>query len=85
MDKMTQIIKLPLWLYDDLKKLAEEDKSDSLVDVIAKLVAQALERRKPPTPSPTSAFQNILDRATDLEVTDLAEQHDHFLYGAEKT
>jgi hypothetical protein len=34
--------------------------------------------------SPARAFQRILDRATDLGVTDLAEQHDHYLYGVEK-
>lgn len=30
------------------------------------------------------AFQNILERATDLGISDLAEQHNHYLYGAEK-
>ena len=30
------------------------------------------------------AFQRILGRATDLGVSDLAEQHDHYLYGTEK-
>jgi hypothetical protein len=35
------------------------------------------------TPS-TQAFQAILERAIDLGVPDLAEQHDHYLYGGEK-
>jgi hypothetical protein len=35
-------------------------------------------------PPPVSAFERILARATDLGVSDLAEQHDHYLYGAEK-
>ena len=30
------------------------------------------------------AFQRILGRATDLDVSDLAEQHDHYFYGTEK-
>jgi hypothetical protein len=29
-------------------------------------------------------FQRILARATDLGVSDLAEQHDHYLYGTAK-
>ncbi|MFZ2360736.1 MAG: hypothetical protein WA040_15455 [Anaerolineae bacterium] len=34
--------------------------------------------------SPTQAFQRILERATDLGMSDLAEQHDHYLYGLDK-
>ncbi len=30
------------------------------------------------------ALQRILARAQDLGVSDLAEQHDHYLYGTEK-
>ena len=30
------------------------------------------------------AFQRLLARATDLGISDLAEQHDHYLYGTEK-
>ncbi len=29
-------------------------------------------------------LQRILTRATDLGIPDLAEQHDHYLYGTEK-
>lgn len=29
-------------------------------------------------------FERILARATDLGISDLAEQHDHYLYGVEK-
>ena len=32
----------------------------------------------------TLAFQRMLAMATDLGVTDLAEQHDHYLYGIDK-
>jgi hypothetical protein len=39
----------------------------------------------PSTQQPaTQAFQAILERATDLGVPDLAEQHDHYLYGGAK-
>jgi hypothetical protein len=33
---------------------------------------------------PNRAFARILERAMDLGVTDLAKQHDHYLYGTEK-
>jgi len=32
----------------------------------------------------TTAFQQMLAMATDLGVTDLAEQHDHYLYGVDR-
>jgi len=32
----------------------------------------------------TAAFQQMLAMATDLGVTDLAEQHDHYLYGVDR-
>jgi hypothetical protein len=35
--------------------------------------------------SPTRAFRRILERATDLGVTDLAEQHDRYLYGCQRS
>ena len=34
--------------------------------------------------SMTSAFRTILECATDLEIPDLAEQHDHYLYGSDQ-
>ena len=39
----------------------------------------------PSTQQPaTQAFRAILERAIDLGVPDLAEEHDHYLYGDEK-
>jgi len=35
-------------------------------------------------PGMTRAFEEILVMATDLGVPDLAEQHDHYLYGTPK-
>jgi len=32
-----------------------------------------------------ASFARILERATDLGVPDLAQQHDHYLYGTPKT
>lgn len=32
----------------------------------------------------TTAFQQLLNRADDLGVSDLSEQHDHYLYGSDK-
>lgn len=37
-----------------------------------------------PAPPPVSAFERILARATALGVNDLAEHHDHYLYGTSK-
>lgn len=34
---------------------------------------------------PKSIFTTLADMAEDLGVDDLAEQHDHYLYGVEKT
>jgi hypothetical protein len=37
---------------------------------------------KPLVPS-NRAFRRILERAADLGISDLAEQHNHYLYGTE--
>ena len=37
-----------------------------------------------PAESAGHVLQSLLALATDLGVTDLAEQHDHYLYGVEK-
>jgi hypothetical protein len=50
--------------------------------MVARLV-QAARYEHPAEPS-TRAFRKILERATDLGVTDLADQHDHYLYGTDK-
>lgn len=34
--------------------------------------------------SPNHALKKILSRATDFGISDLSEQHDHYLYGIEK-
>ncbi len=73
-------------MYDDLQSLAAEEQV-ALAEVLARLVTMARQRRdwlydRPE--SPPYAFQRILERATDLGVTDLSEQHDHYLYGTEK-
>ncbi len=33
---------------------------------------------------PNQTFIKILERASDLGITDLAKQHDHYLYGTDK-
>ncbi len=86
MDAEVVILQLPASLYAELQSLATDDQ-ENLVDVIARLVAVARElspKLEPEPPTPTSAFQNILEHATDLGISDLAEQHDHYLYGVEK-
>jgi len=86
MDTEVVTIQLPLTLYDQLQELATVEQTEP-VEVIARLVTLArgsstglYDRSK----SPTLAFQRILEHATDLECTDLAEQHDHYLYGTDK-
>ncbi|MCX6029861.1 MAG: hypothetical protein NT169_11255 [Chloroflexi bacterium] len=78
----TVTIELPRPLYVRLETLAKEERTD-LIDLLSRLATSAAEPRPRSKPS-TLAFQRILDRATDLGVSDLAEQHDHYLYGVEK-
>lgn len=75
-------IELPTQFYAQLQALATDEQTDP-VDVLVHLITVAIQQRIRPQ-SPTRAFQRIRERATDLGVTDLAEQHDHYLYGVEK-
>ena len=79
----TVTIQLPTSLYNDLQDLAAEDQIDP-VEVIARLVAIAEKQRVPPKP-PTQAFRQILERATDLGVSNLAEEHDRYLYSVDES
>ena len=78
----TVTVKLPKDLYTRLDTLAKQERTD-VVALLTRLTASATAPRAEAEPS-TAAFQRILDRATDLGVSDLAEQHDHYLYGTEK-
>jgi hypothetical protein len=78
----TVTVKLPRDLYIRLDKLAKQERTD-LVELLDRLAASAMDSQTRGEPS-TTAFERILDRATDLGVSDLAEQHDHYLYGTEK-
>jgi len=87
MNTPTITLELPVQIYTDIKALADA----SQVDVIEMLRRWTVASQESPNadtftypPSPPRAFQRILDRATDLGVDDLAEQHDHYLYGLEK-
>ena len=72
---------IPASLYADLEALASDEQTEP-VEVLARLVETA--RQRYVAESPTRAFRRILDRATDLGITDLAEQHDHYLYGVDR-
>ena len=78
----TVTVKLPRDLYARLDTLAKQERTD-VVELLSRLAASATAPRAQVEPS-TPAFQGILARATDLGVSDLAEQHDHYLYGTEK-
>ena len=82
MTASTVTVKLPKELYSKLNAMAKQERID-VVELLNRLAASSLEESMavPPT---TAAFQRILERATDLGVTDLSEQHDHYLYGTEK-
>ncbi len=82
METSTVTIELPTQLYVQLQTLATDEQSDP-INMLVRLITLAVQQREQPQP-PTRAFQRILERATDLGVTDLAEQHDHYLYGVEK-
>ena len=72
---------LPVSLYAALEALASDEEAEP-VEVIARLVETA--RQQHLAESPTRAFRRILERAADLGIADLAEQHDHYLYGVDK-
>jgi hypothetical protein len=78
----TITVKLPRDLYARLDTLAKQERTD-VVELLGRLAASEAASRTQSEPS-TLAFQSILARATDLGVSDLAEQHDHYLYGTEK-
>lgn len=82
-------LELPGELYDGLRSLGAEDQLDP-VQVLTGLVkrAQLVQiEGTPAKPDPETApnpLKLIADLAQDLGVEDLAEQHDHYLYGTEK-
>jgi len=78
----TVTVKLPKDLYTRLDTLAKQERTD-VVSLLTRLTASVTAPQAEAEPS-TTAFQRILDRATNLGMSDLAEQHDHYLYGTEK-
>ncbi len=72
----TVTLELPTQLYSQLQTLAEDQQMD-IVELLRRLLV-ATNGSKIRPQAATRAFQRILDRATDLGVTDLAEQHDHY-------
>ena len=78
----TVTVKLPRDIYIRLDALAKQERTD-VAELLGRLAASATAPRTQGEPS-TMAFQRILARATDLGVNDLAEQHDHYLYGIGK-
>jgi hypothetical protein len=78
----TVTVKLPKDLYTRLDTLAKQERTD-MVALLNRLAASATASGAEVEPS-TTAFQRILGRAADLGVSDLAEQHDHYLYGIER-
>ena len=82
MDTATVTIKLPTQLYTRLQTRARSERTD-VVELLARLV-DTPEAAPATQQAATQAFQRILERATDLGMSDLAEQHDHYLYGVDK-
>jgi hypothetical protein len=89
-ERETITLELPSDLYEGLRALSADEGIDP-VQVIADLVKRAqqlgLESAKvgeASMPAGTSLLQQLANLAQDLGVEDLAEQHDHYLYGTEK-
>jgi hypothetical protein len=81
MSSETVILKLPASIYADLQSLAEGEQTEPS-EMVARLIRAArCEHQAEPA---TRAFRRILERAIDLGVTDLAEQHDHCLYDVDE-
>lgn len=78
----TVTLEVPAQLYSQLQTLAEAEQTD-IIGLLRRLLAGANGHQVQPHAT-TRAFQRILDRATDLGVTDLSEHHDHYLYGVER-
>ena len=70
-------LKVPQELYARLEALATAQRTDVL-EFLRRVTEGQQESSAP------SAFDQILEMATDMGVSDLAEQHDHYLYGLEK-
>jgi hypothetical protein len=81
MSSKNVVLELPAAVYADLESLAEKEQTEPS-EMVARLVKAA--GHEPQAEPTTRAFRKILERATDLGVTDLAEQHDHYLYGTDK-
>ncbi len=67
----------------DGKALLPEETVDDLIPYQRYLI-QIIFHEKPLKKKSNRVLQRILARATDLGVSDLAAQHDHYLYGTEK-
>lgn len=78
----TTTIELPTPLYRQLQALAEDEQSD-LIELLSRLINLAASQQVDDEDS-APALRSILARATDLGVSDLSAQHDHYLYGVEK-
>lgn len=76
MTARTVTLKVPRELYERLEALAEVQRTDVL-----ELLRRLTERE---ADGETNIFESIIQRATDLGVNDLSEQHDHYAYGLEK-
>ncbi len=82
MTPATVTIELPTQLYRQLEILANAEQAD-LVELLNRWVESAAKEQMERQVS-VPALRSILERATDLGVSDLSAQHDHFLYGVEK-
>jgi len=67
----------------DGKALLPEETVDDLVPYQRYLI-QIIFQEKALKKKRKRVLQRILARATDLGISDLAAQHDHYLYGTEK-
>lgn len=81
MDTVAISLQLSSDLYEQLQFLSAKTQKNP-ADIIAQLITAAYQKQQGPM---TPAFESILENRADLGVTDLSEQHDHYLYGLEKS
>lgn len=72
-----------LYAVFDGKALLPEETIKDLVPN-QKYLIQIIFQEKPLKKKKNRVLQRILARATDLGISDLAAQHDHYLYGTKK-
>lgn len=79
MTAATQTIQLSMTTYEQLVAAAQQQQLD-----IEALIQNFLQQPKVAPAQSKHRFAYLLDIAEDMGIDDLSENHDHYLYGADK-